>query len=137
EGSTPSAAALGQLPCIEKRAIPIMKRATIIAIAGAGAVLALRALRSRATYDFRDKSVLITGGSRGLGLVLARELAAEGARLTICARDPAELERARADLAGRGAEVHVFPCDVTERAQVAEWVRVCQHRFGRIDVLIN
>ena len=62
------------------------KRALAVA-AGAGAVVALRALRGRATYDFRDKSVLITGGSRGLGLVMAREFAAQGARLTIVARD--------------------------------------------------
>ena len=108
------------------------------AAAGLGGLLAARALLRRGReFDFQDKTVLITGGSRGLGLVLARELAQEGARLAICARDPQELERARADLVGRGAEVHVFPCDVTDRAQVAEWVRVCQHRFGRIDVLLN
>ncbi|MDQ2998791.1 MAG: SDR family NAD(P)-dependent oxidoreductase, partial [Chloroflexota bacterium] len=86
------------------------KRALTIA-AGAGAVLALRSLSNRATYDFRGKSVLITGGSRGLGLVLAREFAAEGARLTIVARDLVELEQARADLAARGAEVLAFACD--------------------------
>lgn len=108
------------------------------AAAGLGGLLAARALwrRTRA-FDFRDKTVLITGGSRGLGLVLARELAEEGARLCLCARDPAELERARADLSGRGAQVHVFPCDVTDRAQVAEWVRVCLDHYGSIDVLIN
>src|SRR4051812_39911738 len=86
--------------------------------AGAGAVLALRSLSRRATYDFHQKSVLITGGSRGLGLVLARELAAEGARLTIVARDRAELEQARAHLAARGAEVLAFSCDVRDQAGV-------------------
>ncbi|MFL6208857.1 MAG: SDR family NAD(P)-dependent oxidoreductase [Pyrinomonadaceae bacterium] len=100
--------------------------------------MAARALLRRTReFDFRDKVVLITGGSRGLGLVLARELAKEGARLCLCARDPAELERARADLAAQGAEVLVFPCDVTDRVQVAEWVRVAHDRYGRIDVLIN
>ncbi|HYY41441.1 MAG TPA: SDR family NAD(P)-dependent oxidoreductase, partial [Pyrinomonadaceae bacterium] len=103
-----------------------------------GGLLAARALwRQGREFDFRDKTVLVTGGSRGLGLVLARELAQAGARLALCARDPAELERARAELAGRGAEVMVFPCDVTDRAQVAEWVRVARDRYGRVDVLIN
>ncbi|MCA1614075.1 MAG: SDR family NAD(P)-dependent oxidoreductase [Acidobacteria bacterium] len=108
------------------------------AAAGAGGLLLARALarRSRA-FDFEGKSVLITGGSRGLGLVLARELAKEGARLSICARDPEELERARADLAARGAEVFAFPVDVTDRAQVQEWVRLSADRFGTADVLVN
>ncbi|HNP72387.1 MAG TPA: hypothetical protein PKK15_14805, partial [Kouleothrix sp.] len=50
--------------------------------AGAAVLLARRVLWRGAPYSFRGKSVLITGGSRGLGLVLARELAAEGAQLT-------------------------------------------------------
>ena len=58
----------------------------IIAL-GAGAILVRQALRSRRRIDFRGRSVVITGGSRGLGLVLARLLAAEGARLTLLARD--------------------------------------------------
>jgi NAD(P)-dependent dehydrogenase (short-subunit alcohol dehydrogenase family) len=114
-----------------------MKKATIIALASAGAVLALRTLRSRATYDFRDKSVLITGGSRGLGLVLARELAAEGARLTIVARDRVELEQARADLATRGAEVLSFACDVRDQADVQSAIERAVARYRSIDVLIN
>src|ERR1041384_2473590 len=69
------------------------------AAAGLGGLMAARALLRRAReFDFKDKTVLITGGSRGLGLVLARELAAAGARLAICARDPHELERARAEI---------------------------------------
>jgi NAD(P)-dependent dehydrogenase (short-subunit alcohol dehydrogenase family) len=112
--------------------------ALLLAGAGLGALLGMRAaLRKRREFDFNGRTILITGGSRGLGLVLARELAREGARLSICARDPRELETARADLAGRGAEVLAFPCDVTDRAQVREWVRVSEERFGGVDVLIN
>ena len=108
------------------------------AAAGLGGLALARALMRRGReFDFAGKVVLITGGSRGLGLVLARELAREGARLCLCARDPVELERARLDLAARGAEVHAFPCDVTDRAQVAEWVRVAHDHYGRVDVLIN
>lgn len=63
------------------------KQAVAFGAAGVGALLMARAWRAREGYDFNGKSVLITGGSRGLGPVMARELAAEGARLTITARD--------------------------------------------------
>lgn len=114
------------------------KAALLLAAAGAGALLVTRALyRRRQEYDLRGKTVLITGGSRGLGLVLAREFAEEGANVAICARDAAELERARADLMARGAKVCAFPCDVTDRAQVKELVAVVTDHFGAIDVLVN
>jgi NAD(P)-dependent dehydrogenase (short-subunit alcohol dehydrogenase family) len=115
-----------------------MRDALKLAAAGAGAFLAGRAVYRRFNgYDFEGKTVLITGGSRGLGLVLARGFAAEGARVAICARDPRELERARADLTARGADVFAFPCDVTDRAQVKETVEVVTRHFGRVDVLVN
>ncbi|MGB7926009.1 MAG: SDR family NAD(P)-dependent oxidoreductase [Pyrinomonadaceae bacterium] len=113
-------------------------KALVVAAAGVGALIAARALaRRRAGYDLRGKTVLITGGSRGLGLVMAREFAGEGARLAICARDEAELERARADLHKLGARVLAVPCDVTERAQVNEMVSVVADHYGQIDVLVN
>jgi NAD(P)-dependent dehydrogenase (short-subunit alcohol dehydrogenase family) len=108
------------------------------AAAGAGALVAARAMvRKWGEYDLRGKSVLITGGSRGLGLVLAREFAAEGANVAICARDVEELERARVDLSKRGTRVLAVPCDVTERTQVRELVDVVRDHFGRVDVLVN
>lgn len=92
--------------------------------------------RSR-EYRLRGRTVLITGGSRGLGLVLARELAGEGANLVICARDEDALERARRELAEAGAPVLAAPCDVTDRRQVASLVAAARERFGAIDVLVN
>jgi short-subunit dehydrogenase len=116
----------------------LKQKDALLLAAGAGALLAAGALfRRRNGYDLRGKTALITGGSRGLGLVLARELAAEGANVAICARDRGELERARADLAARGANAYAFPCDVTQRAQVREMVDVVTRHFGRIDLLIN
>lgn len=112
--------------------------ALILAAVVVGVLFAIRAvLQLWRQYDLSGKTVLITGGSRGLGLVMARELLREGARLAICARDEAELERARTDLVRRGADVLALPCDVTNQEQVNEMVRVVRDRFGQIDVLIN
>lgn len=105
---------------------------------GVGAVLAARAVIRRARrFDFTGRVALITGGSRGLGLLIARELAAEGARVALCARDPEELERAQRIVRDSGAEVMTFPCDVTDRTQVEEMVERVGERFGQIDVLVN
>jgi NAD(P)-dependent dehydrogenase (short-subunit alcohol dehydrogenase family) len=64
-------------------------------------------------------------------------MAAEGARLTIVARDRAELEQARAQLAARGAEVLAFSCDVRDQADVQSAIERTVARYGSIDVLIN
>src|SRR5687767_14934990 len=109
-----------------------------IALAGAGAFLGYQTIaRQRHAYNFKDKVVLITGGSRGLGLILAREFAAEGARLAICARSATELKTAREDLISRGAEVLAVPCDVRREEEVKGFVQEVENYFGRVDVLIN
>jgi NAD(P)-dependent dehydrogenase (short-subunit alcohol dehydrogenase family) len=114
------------------------KNALMLAVAGAGALFAVRAAVQRwREYDLRGKTVLVTGGSRGLGLVMAREFAREGAQLAICARNPEELERARAELTRGGARVLAVPCDVRHRSQVNELVNVVQDHYGRVDVLVN
>jgi NAD(P)-dependent dehydrogenase (short-subunit alcohol dehydrogenase family) len=115
------------------------KDGQVLAVAaGIGALLGIRALlRQRQEYDFRGKTVLITGGARGLGLVMAREFAAHGAHLVICSRNAEELERGRADLAQRSAQVLAVPCDVGDREQVERLVEAARDRFGRVDVLVN
>jgi len=107
------------------------------ALGGAAAWLTWRSYRSLYGYDFQGKNVLVTGGSRGLGLVLAREFIAEGANVAICARDAGELERAFEDLAGRGGRVVTVPCDLAVPEQVNEMVAVVERRLGPIDVLVN
>ena len=110
----------------------------LIAAVGAGATLAARQfLRKQRQISFRERVVLITGGSRGLGLVLARELGAEGARLALCARDGEDLERAQRDLAGRDIEAHIFPCDVRDEDAVRRMVESVEDRLGGVEVLIN
>ena len=111
--------------------------ALAVTAAGIGAWLALRTLGRRRRVELAGKNVLITGGSRGLGLVLARELAREGASPILLARDPAELDRAFTDLAERGARVLAVPCDITRQEQVQAAVNAILARWGRIDVLIN
>jgi NAD(P)-dependent dehydrogenase (short-subunit alcohol dehydrogenase family) len=81
--------------------------------------------------------LLITGGSRGLGLALAREFASEGCRIAICARDAAELSVARQDLECRGAEVLTIECDVRDQAAVDRMVEHVRYHYGRIDVLVT
>lgn len=96
----------------------------------AGRKAGRRWLRPR--FDLHDKAVLITGGSRGLGLALAHEFARAGAHVAICARDSQELEEA-----GRRCQATPFVCDITDRESAHKLVREVIERFGRIDVLVN
>ena len=94
----------------------------------------------RGSYDLNRRVVLITGGSRGLGLVLARQAVAEGARVAICARDEAELARACQDLLMAGAaeaDVLTLARDITNEAEVRTMAAEVENRLGPVDVLIN
>lgn len=109
----------------------------LAAAAGAAAVIAgSRAMRNRHGIEFRDRVVVISGGSRGLGLVMARRLAAEGARLVLLARDPEELDRARAQLPA-DAEVMTLRCDIRRRADVRAAMDTVLDKWAAVDILIN
>lgn len=114
-------------------------RRRVLGLASAvGAWVAVRGvLRATRAMNFRDRVVLITGGSRGLGLVLARKFVAKGAKVAICARDADELQRAVDDLQGRGGRVFAATCDVTVEDEIHECVARVTNTFGPIDVLIN
>ncbi len=103
-----------------------------------GTLMAARGLR-RPRISFRERVVVITGGSRGLGLIMARQLAAEGARLVLLARDPGGLERARQDLEQRYPGVMVEPivADVRDVRTAEAAIAGTMRRFGTVDVLIN
>src|SRR4029453_16610783 len=101
-----------------------------------GAWVTARTIRT-ARYTVRDKVAVITGGSRGLGLVLARHICAQGGNVALIARDPEELARAKADLASRGGAVLTIQCDLLDVAQIGAAIRQVIDRFGKIDVLIN
>ncbi len=123
-------------PAAMQQAVRVMKLAAALAL-GVGAAMAGRAWQRRAPLDFAGKVVLITGGSRGLGLVLARQLAAEGARLALVARTERELEAAATALRAQGADVLAFSADLREAAQAAAAVARTVAHYGQLDVLIN
>ena len=100
------------------------------------AALGIAIASRRERYDFENKVVLITGGSRGLGLVLARQLAERGALIGLLARDALELARARQTIATQSL-VQILPADVTAPSQVEQAVNTLVRRFGRIDIVIN
>jgi NAD(P)-dependent dehydrogenase (short-subunit alcohol dehydrogenase family) len=115
------------------------KRTLVLGAAGVTALLLAQAWRRRSSYDFAGKSVVITGGSRGLGLIMARELAADGARVTLVARDDAGLAAAAEDVRLRQpfADVLTVVGDVRKRDDAERVITQALQRFGRIDVLIN
>jgi short-subunit dehydrogenase len=104
-----------------------MRRALAV---GAAAVAAEKIVKRASALDLRGKRAVVTGGSRGLGFALARELRERGARVAICARGEEQLFRARAKL---GSDVVAIPCDVSDRAQVEAFI----DDVGPVDVLIN
>jgi len=114
-----------------------LKKSTILAATAALGVIGIRAIRRVDEGDLRSQVALITGGSRGLGFLLAREFAREGCRVVICARDEPELERAQADLEADGASVLTFVCNVGERHEVRRLIDDILRIYGRLDVLVN
>jgi NAD(P)-dependent dehydrogenase (short-subunit alcohol dehydrogenase family) len=84
-----------------------------------------------------DRAALITGGSSGIGLAIARVLGEEGYGLTLSARRPEKLEAAAEGLRADGLDVLAVPANVTEEEAIAEVVAQHRERWGRLDVLIN
>lgn len=114
------------------------QRAMAWAAAGAAAFwLGRAAVRRFRRFHLTGRNVLVMGGSRGLGLLLARRCASEGAKVVICARDKAELDRAARDVASHGGEVLAIECDVTDRGEVQHAVREVRRAWGDVELLIN
>lgn len=88
-------------------------------------------------FDLTGRVAIVTGGSRGLGLMMARALGRAGARVAICARRPQWLDPAREELEAAGIEVLAAPLDVTDPGGVRAFVDAVVRRWGRIDVLVN
>ncbi|MFK4770605.1 SDR family oxidoreductase [Rhizobium sp. ZW T2_16] len=85
----------------------------------------------------KDKVVLITGASTGIGAEVARTLAARGAKVAIAARRQDKLDEVRAEIAAQGGDIRVYVMDVTDKHQVKAVVETVVQDFGRLDVIIN
>ena len=88
-------------------------------------------------FDLTGKVALITGGSRGLGLQMARALGGMGAKVAITARKAHELAEARTRLEADGIEVLTVTNDVSDLAGIPGLVDGVVARFGTIDILVN
>ena len=102
----------------------------------AGALLA-RFVRQRRRIDIRGSVALITGGSRGLGLLIATELGSLGSRVILVARDGAELVRARAILRSHQIDASIVVADIGVRDEATRVVAEVIASHGRLDILVN
>lgn len=115
----------------------IRKMLTGLLAGGAGLAAARWIRRKQRSIDLAGRVALITGGSRGLGLAMARRFADEGAHVVLMARTAEDLVQAAADLKSRGAEVATVTGDVGDPDDAASAVQMALDRFGRLDVLVN
>lgn len=114
------------------------------AAAGVAALAGRAVLRRARRVSFEGQVAVVTGGSRGLGLELARQLVDAGAKVAICGRDEVALSRALADLVeraaargGRSDDVFAQPCDITVEDDVRRFVTAVEDRLGPVDLLVN
>ncbi|MFB7908346.1 SDR family NAD(P)-dependent oxidoreductase [Kitasatospora sp. NPDC056076] len=89
------------------------------------------------SHRFAGRTALVTGSSRGLGLLIARELAHHGARVMLCARDPHALDQAEQQLGSETSNVASFPCDITDPDAPSRLLDAVHRRFGPLDILVN
>lgn len=115
-----------------------MRRTTALSLAlGLAGVAYVASRRLRRRRPLAGAVALVIGGSRGLGLVLARELGRRGMRLVLCARDEEELERARAGLEAAGFDATALPGDVTDEEGMRTLVADVEENLGPVDLLVN
>lgn len=88
-------------------------------------------------FDLKDKVVIITGGSTGLGADAAKEFAELGAIVAIFAREVEKMEALANPLREQGLKIETVSCDVTSEEQVKQGVEYIAQKYGKIDVLIN
>lgn len=111
--------------------------ASIVGSVAAVGVAANAYLRISRRIRLRGRVVLITGGSRGLGLVLAREFAKAGAQVAVCARNDRDLDTVRDEFADNGWPLVAIACDVGVRAETERAIEKVREELGDIEILVN
>jgi NAD(P)-dependent dehydrogenase (short-subunit alcohol dehydrogenase family) len=115
-----------------------LQKSLLMAVAGVATAGIVRGLaRQRRWFPLAGKVTIVTGGSRGLGLVIARQLVAAGARVAICARTQEDISAAAAELRDLGGDVLGLVCDIRDQAQVQAMVAKVVAAWGRVDALFN
>jgi len=97
----------------------------------------MNAIASETPTSLRDMSAIVTGGAKGIGLGIAKELARHGCRLALWDMDVEALHAATDEIAALGVEVQSFQVNVAAQEQVESAVTQLQGKWGRIDVLVN
>ncbi len=85
-------------------------------------------------FELNDKTALVTGATGGIGGGIARALHRQGATVAISGRQADKLEKLAAEL---GSRVHICPCDLANKAQVAKLIDEAIAKLGRVDILVN
>jgi NAD(P)-dependent dehydrogenase (short-subunit alcohol dehydrogenase family) len=85
----------------------------------------------------RDKVVMITGASSGIGKSAALKIGAAGGTVLLVARTPEKLEQAQAEIAAAGGNAHVHPCDLSDLDDIDRMAAEALERHGRVDILVN
>ena len=88
-------------------------------------------------FGLKGKVAVVTGGTEGIGRATALRLAAEGAKLAICARGQEKLDKTATEIGKTGAEVLAVAADMSKAADVERFMKAVVERFGRIDILVN
>jgi len=88
------------------------------------------------TFDFKQRRVVVTGGSRGIGRSIALGFAAAGADVSICARGAATLEETRKEIAALDHKVHAATCDLAQEAAIKAYIADAVAALGGIDILV-
>jgi NAD(P)-dependent dehydrogenase (short-subunit alcohol dehydrogenase family) len=114
-----------------------MTKSVAVSLCGLGALMLARRVMRKPLPDFAGQCVVITGGSRGLGLEMARIWAAQGAKVAICSRTAAEVSGAVNELSQFGKPVYGEVCDVTVPEQIEGFLKRVALSLGPIDVLVN
>ncbi len=85
----------------------------------------------------RDRTALVTGASRGIGTLIAREIAGQGGHVVLTGRSAADLKAVTADLAAAGADVSFIPADLTQPGAAEALARAVERQHGGVDLLVN